>query len=190
MLVRQPGLGKVPRRRFEQALQAWKQAGPDPKRRRVDDAAGSAASAGASVPASSGQGATSQRSFDPGVAGQEMQKAGVGAPELPSGLEHHFFLSHYQATGGDQVDGLHQELKARGFSCWYDNRMTNLTKQGMADGVRSSAVFVLFLSKDVLQRPFVRFEIGEALKHSKQILLLFGMVISSLKYLPVCCLNL
>ena len=46
------------------------------------------------------------------------------------------------------------------------------TKQGMADGVRGSAVFVLFLSKDVLQRPFVRFEVGEALKHGKQILLI------------------
>ena len=43
--------------------------------------------------------------------------------------------------------------------------------KGMADGVRSSAVFVLFLSKDVLQRPFVRFETEEALKHKKQILL-------------------
>ena len=33
-------------------------------------------------------------------------------------------------------------------------RMSNLTKQGMADGVRGSAVFVLFLSKGVLERPF------------------------------------
>ena len=47
--------------------------------------------------------------------------------------------------------------------------MTNLTKQGMADGVRSSAVFILFLSQDVLQRPFVRFEVGEALKHKKRL---------------------
>ena len=30
--------------------------------------------------------------------------------------------------------------------------MTNLTKQGMADGVRGSAVFVLFLSRGVLER--------------------------------------
>ena len=54
-----------------------------------------------------------------------MRKAGVGArpPRLAAGLEHHFFLSHYQATGGDQVDGLHHELKDRGFSSWYDNRM-------------------------------------------------------------------
>ena len=60
------------------------------------------------------------------------------------------------------------ELNRRGYSCWYDNRMTNLTKQGMSDGVRSSAVFVLFLSKGVPRRPFVRFEVGEALKHAKQ----------------------
>ena len=37
--------------------------------------------------------------------------------------------------------------------------------QGMADGVRGSAVFVLFLSRGVLDRPFVRFEVSEALKH-------------------------
>ena len=43
--------------------------------------------------------------------------------------------------------------------------MANLTKQGMADGVRGAAVFVLFLSRGVLERPFVRFEAGEALKH-------------------------
>ena len=41
--------------------------------------------------------------------------------------------------------------------------MSNLTKQGMADGVRGSAVFALF-SRGVLERPFVRFEVSEALK--------------------------
>ena len=50
--------------------------------------------------------------------------------------------------------------------------MSNLTKQGMADGVRGSAVFVLFLSRGVLERPFVRFEVAEALKHGKPIQLL------------------
>ena len=70
------------------------------------------------------------------------------------------------------MDSLFHELTARGFRCWYDNRMSNLTKQGMADGVRFSAVFVLFLSQEVLTRPFVRFEVGEALKNKKGILLL------------------
>ena len=28
-----------------------------------------------------------------------------------------------QASGGDQVDALQQELERRGFSCWYDNKM-------------------------------------------------------------------
>jgi hypothetical protein len=31
---------------------------------------------------------------------------------------HHYFLSHYQATGGDQVYQLALELKARGFDVW------------------------------------------------------------------------
>ncbi len=42
--------------------------------------------------------------------------------------------------------------------------------KAMADGVRGSAAFVLFLSKGVLDRPFVRFEVEEALKWKKKIL--------------------
>ena len=34
-----------------------------------------------------------------------------------------------------------------------------------------SAIFAFLLSKGVLARPFVRFEVGEALKHTKQLLL-------------------
>ena len=48
--------------------------------------------------------------------------------ELPEGCKFHFFLSHYQATGGDQVDSLCAQLEKRGFRCWYDNKMKQLTK--------------------------------------------------------------
>ena len=47
---------------------------------------------------------------------------------LPEGCEFHFFLSHFQGSGGDQVDSLCQQLEKRGFKCWYDNNMQNLTK--------------------------------------------------------------
>ena len=55
-----------------------------------------------------------------------------------------------------QVDALQQELERRGFSCWYDNKMQNLTKEAMAEGVRESSFVILFLSQGVLERPFAR----------------------------------
>ena len=90
----------------------------------------------------------SQKAFSPEVAEAEMRKAGVGAP-LPDGISHHFFLSHYQATGGDQVDSLHHELKDRGFSCWYDNRMANLTKQALC--VASKTVSSICSRRTIIQ---------------------------------------
>jgi hypothetical protein len=41
---------------------------------------------------------------------------------LPAGALTHFFLSHSQATGGDQTNAIYLELRQMGFSCWYDNR--------------------------------------------------------------------
>lgn len=37
---------------------------------------------------------------------------------LPEGCETHFFLSHFQATGSDQVATLELELQRLGFSSW------------------------------------------------------------------------
>jgi len=48
-------------------------------------------------------------------------KAGGTVP-LPAGALTHFFLSHSQATGGDQTNAIYLELRQMGFSCWYDNR--------------------------------------------------------------------
>ena len=45
-----------------------------------------------------------------------------GAVPLPAGALTHFFLSHSQATGGDQTNAIYLELRQMGFSCWYDNR--------------------------------------------------------------------
>ena len=62
-----------------------------------------------------------------------------------------------------------QELDRRGFICWYDNRMEKLTKDGMTDGVKCSAFVLLFLSADVLTRPFVLHELSEAMKARKHV---------------------
>ena len=36
---------------------------------------------------------------------------------LPESCETHFFLSHYQASGGDQVDALHPEKSVAPLKC-------------------------------------------------------------------------
>jgi hypothetical protein len=48
--------------------------------------------------------------------------AKAGSVPLPAGALTHFFLSHSQATGGDQTNAIYLELRQMGFSCWYDNR--------------------------------------------------------------------
>ena len=59
-----------------------------------------------------------------------------------------FFLSHGQASAGDQVKTLCLLLKERGFTVWYDNDMADRSTAAMEEGVRHSACFILFLSGD------------------------------------------
>jgi hypothetical protein len=42
----------------------------------------------------------------------------TAAVALPSDARMHFFLSHYQATGGDQTNAIYLELRQLGFACW------------------------------------------------------------------------
>jgi hypothetical protein len=91
---------------------------------------------------------------------------------LKNGNNWHFFLSHHQEHGGDQCAVLSAELEQRDWKVWYDNKMENLTADGMKEGVRKSAVFLLFLTKGIFSRPYVQLEISEALKYKKPILLL------------------
>ena len=78
--------------------------------------------------------------------------------------------SERDQQGGDQVDSLCQELEKRGFSCWYDQRMENLTKDGMEQGVRASAAVILFLSEGVLARPFVKCWYDNEMGYSNKVL--------------------
>jgi hypothetical protein len=41
-----------------------------------------------------------------------------GSIPLPGDASNHFFLSHCQATGGDQTNAIYLELRQLGFSCW------------------------------------------------------------------------
>ena len=57
---------------------------------------------------------------------------------------------------------------------WYDNRADDLTKEGMLKGIEQAAAFVLFLSTDVLQRPYCQMEIRHALALKKPVVLIHG----------------
>ena len=52
---------------------------------------------------------------------------------------------------------LELRLSAMGFKCWLDQKAPTINKESMAAGVTSSKVFLLFLSKGVLTRPFCIF---------------------------------
>ena len=92
----------------------------------------------------------------------------------------HFFISHMQSNGGDQCSTLCAQLKQRGWSVWYDNEMSefdedtpgSIDAEGMKEGARDSAVFILFMTKGIFTRPFVRLEVKEAVKSGKPIMLL------------------
>jgi hypothetical protein len=45
-------------------------------------------------------------------------------------------------------------MERLGFAVWYDNRASDLTKEGMREGIVQAAAFLLFLSDGVLERPF------------------------------------
>ena len=86
----------------------------------------------------------------------------------------HLYISHSQATGGDQSNAIYLELERMGFRAWYDNRADDLTKEGMLKGIEEAAAFVLFLSPGVLQRPYCQMEIRHALALGKPVVLLHG----------------
>ena len=81
-------------------------------------------------------------------------------------------ISHAQATGGDQANAIYLELERMGFQVWYDNRASDLTKDGMLAGIERAAAFLLFLSTGVLERPYCQLEIRHALALKKPIVLL------------------
>ena len=67
---------------------------------------------------------------------------------------------------------LELRLTAMGFECWLDQKAATITKESMKAGVVSAKVFLLFLSQNVLTRPFCLFEIQTALWLQKKMVLL------------------
>lgn len=95
------------------------------------------------------------------VAGSE-QRAQAASGGALSSSRWDVFLSHYQVTGGDQCLLLREALVAAGLRVWYDQDYEP-TAEGMAEGVRSSAVLLSFLSADVYKRWAVQHELHSAL---------------------------
>jgi hypothetical protein len=69
-----------------------------------------------------------------------------------------FFINHCQKSGQDQCGKLALLLKAAGARVWYDMQVQDLTAQGMEEGVRQSRNLIIFLSDDVMGRPFCNAE--------------------------------
>ena len=94
------------------------------------------------------------------------------AAAAATAFEWDFFLSHYQLNGGPQMAQLRAELALHhGKRAWFDKSETPSVKE-MLRGVANSDVFLLFLTRDVLTRPYCLMEIREALRLRKPIILL------------------
>ena len=68
------------------------------------------------------------------------------------------FINHCQASGQDQCGKLHLLLEAAGASVWYDMQAQDLTAEGMEEGVSESRCFLMFLSDNLMGRPFCQKE--------------------------------
>eukprot|EP01048_Picozoa_sp_COSAG05_P012560 COSAG05_NODE_1267_length_5328_cov_2.245554_1_plen_1512_part_01 len=73
------------------------------------------------------------------------------------------FLSHAQATGGDQTQTTHLRLKGAGKTVWYDNAMLDRSTAAMEEGVKHSRCFVLFLTGDAAAFPHPAATISQGL---------------------------
>eukprot|EP01047_Picozoa_sp_COSAG01_P043258 COSAG01_NODE_3831_length_5651_cov_4.363112_2_plen_1509_part_00 len=69
-----------------------------------------------------------------------------------------FFINHCQTSGQDQCNTLSLLLKQKGAKVWYDMQAQDLTATGMEEGVSQSRNVLMFLSDDLMGRPFCQAE--------------------------------
>jgi hypothetical protein len=84
---------------------------------------------------------------------------------LPADKKYHFFISHSQATGGDQANLITSQLEKRGLKIWYDNNMDEITAEGMEKGVSESKAMIVLLTNGMMERSFCQKEMSWALTH-------------------------
>eukprot|EP01048_Picozoa_sp_COSAG05_P028482 COSAG05_NODE_8858_length_666_cov_1.440917_1_plen_221_part_11 len=86
------------------------------------------------------------------------------------------FISHFSVTGGPDVLLLHHLISKACPSLkdkiWLDKNQTPTTEQ-IRLGIKRCTYFVLYLSRGVLKRPFVRMEIRFAIYYRKEIRLVW-----------------
>jgi len=68
------------------------------------------------------------------------------------------FINHCQASGQDQAKTLSLLLQIAGLKVWYDMQAQDLTAHGMEEGVADSRCVLMFLSDDLMGRPFCHAE--------------------------------
>eukprot|EP01047_Picozoa_sp_COSAG01_P034079 COSAG01_NODE_2540_length_7478_cov_13.257759_5_plen_654_part_00 len=72
--------------------------------------------------------------------------------------QYDFFINHCQESGQDQCGKLALLMRERGWEVWLDMSATNLTEQGMEEGVANSRNVLIFLSDGLMSRPFCQKE--------------------------------
>ena len=95
------------------------------------------------------------------------------SPRSPGGT-YDFFLSHFRRNGGVNMLALRAALRARGLWSWLDAvEPWTHKKRAMLQGIDDSRVFVFYLTRGVLTRPFCVLELRHALKLGKPVVLLW-----------------
>jgi len=87
--------------------------------------------------------------------------------------KYHFFISHAQATGGDQVHSMTKELQRRDCAVWWDMELeSEITEEAMKKGIEDSLVVIVFLTKDSMKRYFTKLEVNYAIQLNKSLIVI------------------
>jgi hypothetical protein len=82
-------------------------------------------------------------------------------------MKYHAFISHAQADASGTASTLHLAFKRLGVQTWLDVQQKDITLEGMKQGIRDSAVFILILTEHVLAQWFCQKEILTAIDEEK-----------------------
>eukprot|EP00924_Labyrinthula_sp_SR-Ha-C_P005667 augustus_masked-scaffold_14-processed-gene-1.38-mRNA-1 protein AED:1.00 eAED:1.00 QI:0/-1/0/0/-1/1/1/0/1776 len=92
---------------------------------------------------------------------------------LSVNVVNHLFISYMQSEGSEIARNIYYKASSLGLTCWFDQNARRLTEEGMFQGVLSSKVFVLVLTKSVLFRPFCLKELFWAIKSRKKVVVVY-----------------
>ena len=88
-------------------------------------------------------------------------------------VRHHFFISHQQKSGGNQVHAICRELEIRGCSVWRDQDLDDeISVQAMKTGIENSLIFLIFLTDKYWQSWFCCMELLHAIDKGKRVIVI------------------